>query len=73
MPHGDDILRILRMRKDRQVVEFLRQEFENRNSRPSSKHHTTDSEHTVLPETPTSLKDMSVPPTLPAHGITLTD
>ncbi|CAO0802314.1 unnamed protein product [Mucor circinelloides] len=73
MPHGDDILRILRMRQGRQVMEFLRQEFGNRNSCHASNHHATESEHVTLPETPTSIKDMSAPPALPAHGITLTD
>lgn len=73
MPHGDDILRILRMRQGRQVMEFLRQEFENRNSYYASNHHAIESEHVILPETPTSIKDMSAQPALPAHGITLID
>lgn len=32
VPSSDDILRLLRMRQDKYVVEFLRQEFEKRNN-----------------------------------------
>ena len=73
MPHGDDILRILRMRQDRQVMEFLRQEFENRNGYHQSNVKDSDIGHAALPETPTSIEDMSVPSDLPTHGITFTD
>ncbi|KAI9486716.1 MAG: hypothetical protein EXX96DRAFT_604807 [Benjaminiella poitrasii] len=69
LPHGDYILRILRMHHDQLVTNFLREEFKKRNS--------TQNEASVpasLPTTPTSLyKPSSSSPTLPAHGMTLTN
>ncbi|CEP08882.1 hypothetical protein [Parasitella parasitica] len=77
LPHRDDILRILRMRKDRHAIEFLRQELEARNNNCNPSSNTNNTEVTLpglLPETPTSIKDVaSILPVLPAHGITLSD
>lgn len=74
MPHGDDILRILRMRRGRDVVDFLRREFESRNSCHQPKLDDTDIREPVIPETSSlSIEDTPGSPALPAHGVTLTD
>jgi hypothetical protein len=71
MPHADSILRILRMRKDRQVAEFLRQEFEKRNYPSSQVEDDVDSlliKKTSSRESSSSLKRSASP-----SGVTLTD
>ncbi|KAG2232103.1 hypothetical protein INT48_006780 [Thamnidium elegans] len=73
---GDAILRLLRMRHDRQAKDFLSQEFEKRNGVPGG----DVSELVVrdqLPESPTSLTDQQKENlshrTIPSEGVTLTD
>jgi hypothetical protein len=76
-PNNDSILRMLRMRHGRNVVEFLRQEFEKRNSPPHSDAIDLVKKCQQLPESPTSLTDQKKDDlqrhSLPEHGITLTD
>lgn len=72
MPHADAILRILRMRNDRQVSEFLRQEFEKRNYTSVQAEDDVDSlliKKTPSRESSNSLKNRTPSP----PGVTLTD
>lgn len=74
-PTSDSILRMLRMRQDRHVVEFLKKEFEKRNSPVTI---DPDEKCYQLPESPTSLTDQKKDRRLSRHsipdkGITLTD
>jgi hypothetical protein len=81
VPSSDAILRLLRMRHDRFVTEFLNQEFNKRNSPPPPPATITTNadvsdlavKDNIFPEekTPSSLADQ--PPSLSPHGITLTD
>jgi hypothetical protein len=70
MPHSDAILRILRMRKDREVPEFLRQEFERRNH-PSAQ-TGDDVDNLVIKKTP-SPESSEKKSASSSPGVTLTD
>ncbi|KAI7901688.1 uncharacterized protein BX663DRAFT_487397 [Cokeromyces recurvatus] len=73
LPHGDDILRILRMRHDKHVTEFLKQEFKKRNKN-SHDEATTTVNNNALPDNSTTAPLLSTNPAIPNHnGITLTD
>lgn len=75
-PTSDSILRMLRMRQGKNVVEFLKQEFEKRNSPPEVLVESTKKQQ-ELPESPTSLTDTKKNRlsrhSIPEQGITLTD
>lgn len=72
MPHADAILRILRMRNDDPVGEFLRQEFEKRNK--SSSQTEDDIDNLLIKKTPSQESSSSLKHhNASTSGVILTD